>query len=219
MNTDEQTQTHEWITVDQAFLHCLEADLTRTKKTIRSWCRLEHVQSQKQTTPTGERWVIDKASLLVKIQAEKEMQQQFAQVLPGSNPTEPLYSNDIQRSHALGNQEPVRTGSNPSEPVQTSADTFEPVQTSSRIEELQNLRSKLQSLEIDKAVRDKHISFLDKQNSEGRENLLSQSRYIGHLETKLVALGGEPDQAFLSAPISKQNTESVNPNQASLNVD
>lgn len=220
MNTDEHTQTLEWITVDQAFLLCLEADLTRTKKTIRSWCRLEHVQSQKQTTPTGERWMIEKASLLIKIKAEKEMQRQFAQVPPGSHTQEPLLDNTNQPSKKSEDPNAVQTRSNPSDPVQTRTNPFEPVRTDGEDgSEVHDLRAKLQSLEIDKAVRDQHITFLNKQNSEGRENLLSQSRYIGHLETKLVALGGVPDQTFLSAPLPQSNEETPNPDQARLSVD
>jgi len=65
------------------------------------------------------------------------------------------------------------------------------------------LESKVQSLEIDKAVRDKHVDFLKEQNAEGQRNLLSQSRYIGHLETQVVSLGGVADQTFLKAPLEE----------------
>lgn len=210
MNTDEQAKTFEWITVDQGLAYCLQEDLPRTGKTIRSWCRNGHVVAQKQTTPSGERWVMDKASLSVKIRAEKEMQQQFTQVRTGSDAQEPLENRRNVNAERTSQQEPVQTGSNGSEQVQTGADQSEQVQT---------LQTKLQSLEIDKAVRDKQIEILTKQNAEGFENLLSQSRYIGHLETKMVQLGGKPDQTFLSAPVPGITSEPSNPDQVRFDVD
>ncbi|HGG03988.1 MAG TPA: hypothetical protein ENK28_00880 [Aliiroseovarius sp.] len=190
MQNKETTTTRVWVTVDDAFLACQLAGLERTKKTIRSWCRNHHVEAQKQTTPTGERWVLDEASLLTKIEAEKQMQAQFAPVQPSANPSEPLPDNAFQRERS----EPVQPRANQFDPVRTGADSSE--QTA----EIAELESKLRSLEIDKAVRDKQIEFLTKQNAEGHENLMSQSRYIGHLETRVLELGGRPDQTFLSAP-------------------
>lgn len=176
-------QPREWLTVDQAYAACLDAGLDRTKKTIRQWCRQEHVDCQKQTTPTGERWMIDKASLATKIRLELEFQQ---------------------------TQEPVQTSAHMSEPVRTSADSYEPVHTGANIkEQIKELENQIKSLEIDKAVRDQHISFLTSQNEKGQKDLLSQSRYIGHLETKVLALGGEPDTKFLDAPVPNQPTEPV----------
>jgi len=90
------TPPRAWLTVDQAFLACQRAGLARTKKTIRSWARNEHVEGQKQTTPTGERWMVEETSLSVKIKAELEFQAQ-----------------------SQGSSEPVQTRANPSEPVQT----------------------------------------------------------------------------------------------------
>ena len=188
MNETKETPT--WITVDEALQACLTSDLPRTKKTIRQWCRQGHVEAQKQTTPTGERWVLDEASLLTKIEAEKQMQAQFAPVQPSANTSEPLPDNAFQRERS----DPVQPRANQFDPVRTGADPSEPEA------EIAELESKLRSLEIDKAVRDKQIEFLTKQNAEGHENLMSQSRYIGHLETRVLELGGRPDQTFLSAP-------------------
>jgi len=198
---DEQGQTtpaevdklRKWVTVEEAFLACQEAGLDRTKKTIRSWCRQEHVEGRKQTTPTGERWMLEDASLQVKIRNELEFQRQNEPVQTGANPSEPVRTEDI----------PVRTSAHPFEQVHTSANASEPVRESnakdkSRIEELE---SQVRSLEIDKEVRDRHVGFLSKQNEEGQRQLLSQSRYIGHLETKVLQLGEAPDQSFLEAPV------------------
>ena len=76
----------------------------------------------------------------------------------------------------------------------------------------------MRSLQIDKAVRDKQIDFLTKQNEEGQKNLLSQSRYIGHLETQVLQLGGAPDHTFLDAPGRREKDEAdiINPRQEPL---
>lgn len=218
MNTHEHTQTIKWLTIDQAFLFCQEHQLPRTKKTIRSWCRQGHVSGQKQTTQTGERWVLDEASLLVKVEAEKQMMVSFSsppmneQVQTGSNPSEPLASNGFQQTQS----EPVQTGADQFEQVRTSADPFEPVLA----EQISELESKVRSLEIDKAVRDKHVEFLSKQNAEGQKNLLSQSRYIGHLETQVLQLGGEPNERFLKAPTANEtpSVETQNPAQTQFHA-
>lgn len=186
-------QPREWLTVDQAYSACLGAGLDRTKKTIRQWCRQEHVDCQKQTTPTGERWMIDKASLATKIRLELEFQQTQEQVQTSTHPSEPVRTTD----------EPVRTSADPYEPVHTG--THEQEQS----EQIKDLENQIKSLEIDKAVRDQHISFLTSQNQKGQQDLLSQSRYIGHLETKVLALGGEPDIKFLDAPVPNQTPKPV----------
>ncbi len=82
-------QEHKWLTVDEASLLCHEMGLNRTKKTIRSWARNNHVKSTKQTTQHGEMWVLDRQELTAKIKAEKE----FAQCRPfrtGSYRYEPV---------------------------------------------------------------------------------------------------------------------------------
>ena len=210
MNTHEHGQTPKWLTIDQAYLLCQEHELPRTKKTIRQWCRQNHVTGQKQTTQNGERWVLDEASLLVKIEAEKQMLASMMQVQTGSNPSEPLSGNTFHNFHN-GQSEPVQTGADQFEQVRTSADVSEPVLA----EQISELEIQVRSLEIDKAVRDRHVEFLSKQNDEGQKNLLSQSRYIGHLETQVFQLGGKPDAKFLQPPTPQgaPDVEAPNPSQ------
>lgn len=196
METQENNlPTRKWLTVDEAFLACQNAGLDRTKKTIRSWCRHEHVESLKQTTPTGERWMVESDSLKVKLRAELEFQQQQREVQTGSNPSEPVQTRD----------EPVRTSSDQYEQVHTGSNTSAPTRAGrENSAELDELRSQVRSLEIDKAVRDKQIEWLTKENEKGQDSLLSQSRYIGHLETQVHQLGGRPDQQYLNAPVPGQ---------------
>lgn len=161
----------------------------------------------KQTTPTGERWMVDKESLGVKIRSELEFQSQNHHEQPGSNPFEPVQPKD----------EPVRTSANPYEHVRAGANQGEPSGTSKQDKaEMDELRTQLRSLEIDKAVRDRQIEFLSQQNEEGQKSLLSQSRYIGHLETQVHQLGGKPDQRFLEAPVARE-PEPSHPEEPPMN--
>lgn len=199
-------------TVDQAYSACLEAGLDRTKKTIRSWARNEHVEAQKQTTPTGERWMVEETSLSVKICSELEFQRQVQppaeQVQTRVHPSEPVRTMD----------EPVPTRADAYEQERTEVKQAEQKQSKADNTELEDLRRGVRSLEIDKAVRDRQIDFLTEQNAEGQKNLLSQSRYIGHLETQVLQLGGAPDQAFVKAPVQQADSDAevVNPHQEPL---
>ena len=111
---ENTTPPRVWLTVDQAFVACQQAGLDRTKKTIRSWARNEHVEARKQTTPTGERWMVEEASLSVKIRSELEFQVQ-----------------------SQNQSEPVQTRVHPSEPVRTMD---EPVRTRSNLSVLRRTR-------------------------------------------------------------------------------
>jgi len=153
--------------------------------------------------------MVEAASLDVKIQSELEFLHQVPDVPTGTNSSEPVQTMD----------EPVKTGTNPFEHAQTRSHPDERTHTenapSARERELE---AKLRSLEIDKAVRDKQIEFFTKQNEEGQQSLLSQSRYIGHLETQVLRLGGEPNQAFLKPPVPHDPVDPVtNHNQPPLN--
>ena len=153
--------------------------------------------------------MVEEASLSVKIRSELEFQAQSQTqsepVQTRVHPSEPVRTMD----------EPVRTRADAFEPRRTEANEGERQQTSAEIEEL---RRELRSLEIDKAVRDRQIDFLTEQNAEGQKNLLSQSRYIGHLETQVLQLGGAPDQTFLKAPVQNQAGDVRNPDQPHLDV-
>lgn len=181
-------QEKKWLTVDEAFIQCSQKDLNRTKKTIRQWCRQEHVESQKRVTPNGEAWMIAGDSLKVKIASELEF---AASRTPSA-----------ERAH---------TGTYQSEPVQASTDPFiqvrdgttpnEPGLAAIAREEIQGLRDVVRSLEIDKGIRDAQIKYLEKENEKGREALSGQSRYIGHLETLAQLNGASPDAKFLASPV------------------
>jgi len=56
------------------------------------------------------------------------------------------------------------------------------------------------TLSIDVGWREEALNRLREENEKGRDTLQAQARYIGHLESDLMRLGGKPDQTFLSAP-------------------
>jgi len=66
-----------------------------------------------------------------------------------------------------------------------------------RVKELEN---EVMRLKIDVGWRDKLLDKLEADIKLGQETLHGQARYIGHLESDLLRLGGKPDQAFLAAP-------------------
>ncbi len=149
--------------------------------------------------------MVEETSLTVKIQSELEFLHQKPDVQTSANLSEPVQTQS----------EPVRTGADPFEQAQTRSYIGEPEQAYVSLSERERqLEAQVQSLRIDKAVRDKQIEFFTKQNEEGQISLLGQSRYIGHLETHVLRLGGQPDQAFLQAPVPQQP---INHDQRPLN--
>ena len=169
------------------------------------------MDAQKQTTPTGDRWMVEKNSLDVKIRYELDFQRSGAGVQTSANRFEPAHPKI----------EPVRTRANQDEPQQTGSKESEPYSSGeAKGQDIDALRSKVRSLEIDKAVRDSQIEFLNAQNEKGQTSLLAQSRYIGHLETQVLQLGGKPDQQFLEAPMPNPEhvvePEVVDPRQSPL---
>lgn len=192
----------KWVTVDEAFSICVDHGLSRTKKTIRQWCRQSHVEAQKRSTPIGESWMIDTASLNVKIQSEKE----FA--ASHSNPSEPVQTS----AHVFT---PVQAGANQSAHPQTGANQDQTEDRTDEKQEIESLKKEVRSLEIDKGIRDAQIDFLERENEKGRDALSAQSRYIGHLETLAHLSGSSPDGKFLASALP--NPE-IDPNIPSVDL-
>ena len=189
------TQT-KWLTVAEASLLCAEMGLERTSKTIRGWARKEHVIGQKKSTSTGEMWVLDRESLETKIKTEIEYRDQTAKVQTGANPSEPVQTRTDQSGQVRTSPNPfeVKEGYNDS---QSTTNESPNLSAQARIRELE---SQSQSLRIDVAWRDKMLEKVTAENEKGQDSLHAQARYIGHLESDLLRLGGKPDQTFLAAP-------------------
>jgi len=175
-------QPTKWLTISESSVLCSRMSLSRTSKTIRSWARNGHVEARKKSTAHGDMWILDKASLLTKIQTEIEYRDQAAA---------------------------VQTRVNESAPVQTSTDPSEPVQTRSGQPESENGQEQSSYEGSNTSEPGSHGSedeILKKQAEElsrGQESLHAQARYIGYLEGDLKRLGVTPDQTFLAAPTPK----------------
>ncbi len=94
-------QTPPLLTVSQAYDYLITEDLPRSKKTIRKWCRLNHVEKKENTIPGGAKWLITRSSLDARIAEER------------------LIDASLNHETGLNRSEPVppQTGANPSERV------------------------------------------------------------------------------------------------------
>ncbi|MFT5488354.1 MAG: hypothetical protein ACI9MU_003280 [Alphaproteobacteria bacterium] len=89
------------LTVSQAYEHLIAEGLPRSKKTIRKWCRLNHVEKKQNVIPGGPKWLITRSSLDSRIAEERLIDASLTQET-GSNRSERV---------------PLQTGTNPSAPV------------------------------------------------------------------------------------------------------
>ncbi len=100
-STERIEKTSPLLTVSQAYEHLISEGLPRSKKTIRKWCRLSHVEKSQNVIPGGPKWLIVKSSLDARIAEERLIEASLSQET-GSNQSTPV---------------PVQTGTNPSAPV------------------------------------------------------------------------------------------------------
>jgi hypothetical protein len=89
------------LTVSQAYEHLIAEGLPRSQKTIRKWCRLNHVEKKQNVIPGGPKWLITKSSLNARIVEERLIDASLSRET-GSNQS---------------GRVPVQTGSNPSAAV------------------------------------------------------------------------------------------------------
>ncbi len=59
------------LTVSQAYEFLIAEGLPRSKKTIRKWCRLNHVEIKQNVIPGGAKWLIIRSSLDARIAEER----------------------------------------------------------------------------------------------------------------------------------------------------
>lgn len=185
----------KWLTVDEASLLCREMGLNRSKKTMRRWAQHGEVEAKKQTMQKTMRWLISEASLETKIQEELEFleQQQAAstQAAPIAGQGSDTSAYDRTRAD-LGAYEHPKADNERTQPDMAELD------------KIRSLKTQVQTLSVDVGWRDKMLDKLTRENEVMQENMHGQARYIGHLESDLMRLGGEPDQTFLAAPTVKK---------------
>ena len=89
------------LTVSQAYEYLIADGLPRSKKTIRKWCRINHVEKKQNTIPGGPKWLITKSSLDTKIAEERLIDASLK------------HETSTNQSERVSSQ----TSTNPSEPV------------------------------------------------------------------------------------------------------
>jgi hypothetical protein len=93
------------MTVSQAYEYLIDQGVPRSKKTIRKWCRLDHVDWKEISVPGGAKWLITRSSLDARIAEERLIDASLSRET-GANPS---------------GQERTETRPNRSEPVRDDA--------------------------------------------------------------------------------------------------
>jgi hypothetical protein len=104
-NARETGSNQDLLTVSQAYDYLIAEGLPRSKKTIRKWCRLNHVDWKEIAVPGGAKWLITRSSLDARIAEERLIDASLTQDT-GANPS---------------GQVRTDTGANPSAPVRDDA--------------------------------------------------------------------------------------------------
>ena len=127
----------EWLSVSEAVVFCEQNGLSRTPKTVRKWALRSFqypdnsdLTARREDVDNGFRWVIQRASLLRKIEQELEFEarRKYADVSPSdgaaADASEPARTGANQMDDELASvslAEHVQTGANPSAPVRGGA--------------------------------------------------------------------------------------------------
>lgn len=166
----------DWLTVQEAVAYCLSKGLSRTAKTVRKWAqRARDPQSgtaeivvKAQDTENGFRWLIERSSLDVKIEQEK----QFAERKDGEADNTHLSTPVATGAHLFAPvlvDEPkvseVNTAPHPSAPVPTGAH-----QSNGQMVEF--LMKQIETKDQQLAVRDRQIESMLERDHE--TNILIQ---------------------------------------------
>lgn len=144
----------DWLTVNEAVLHCTERGLPRTPKTIRKWASRSNtnpesadISVRQEDCSNGFRWLIEAASLERKIDEELtfEAQNQGEPVHTSSHQSEPVLSQETAKDinePAPHQGEQVRTSANQVAPV-PGVETELRAQLEQAYEEVKFLREEL----------------------------------------------------------------------------
>lgn len=198
------------VTVSGSYLS-QKLKLPRSTKSLRRWCAQEELEAQKRQTRHGEKWFIDRESLEIKIQEELEFLKHSEKPLPHS---------EYSAGHGADTSGHDRTRPDVSAHERTRADkgAHEDGQDAdvSGGARMQDLRDQVMLLKHDIQWRDKLLKDQKNANLILMDELKGQSRYIGHLETKVLGLGETTDQTFLAAPVPNSDLSRDAETQAEL---
>jgi hypothetical protein len=187
----------KWLTVKEASLRCDKLGLPRSTKSLRRWCAKEEVEAQKRKIANTEKWFIDRASLEIKIKEELEFLKHSENSLPHSGQS---------AGHTADKSAHEQTQADASGHERSQADTSgrERTQPDGKAQQqIRDLEDQVLLLKNDIKWRDQVLKDQKNANEILMDEVKGQSRYIGHLETNVLRLGGSADQAFLAAPVPK----------------
>lgn len=194
-----------WLSVKEASIHCYKMDLPRSTKSLRRWCTKEEVEAQKRKTSHGEKWFIDRESLEIKIKEELEFlklsEKPFLQPEQSAGHTPDMSPHDRTQADVTGHE---RSQTDASGHVRTQLDKQSQPQ-------IRDLEDQVLLLKHDIKWRDQALKDQKNANMILTDEVKGQSRYIGHLETNVLGLGGKTDQTFLAAPTPIKERERSEP--------
>lgn len=127
----------KWLTVAEAVSYCAHNNLPRTAKTVRKWAHRSHqdpengdVVVRQEDVENGFRWMVERTSLLRKIEQELEFEARRSDLnnvnpaQTGSDASEQVRTGAVNESQPIQLEtleKPIETGLNPSAPVQTDS--------------------------------------------------------------------------------------------------
>jgi hypothetical protein len=134
-HTSEQVGTGanafgQWLTVQESVAYCLSKGLHRTPKTVRKWAQrardpesgTAEILVKAQDTENGFRWLIERLSLDVKIEQEKQFELRQVGEADGVHPSAQVATGAHMSAPVLVEEQTVSE-------VSTTPHTSEPVQT------------------------------------------------------------------------------------------
>ena len=171
---------------------CYEMKLPRSTKSLRRWCAKEEIEAQKRKVSNTEKWFIDRKSLEIKIKEELEFLKHSETPDPGVGQT------NGHRADMSGHD---RSQADISAHERTRPDTSAYKVDTSAKPEIRDLEDQILLLKKDVEWRNQLLKDQKNANVILMDEVKGQARYIGHLETNVLRLGGKTDQAFLAAPV------------------
>ena len=132
---------------------------------------------------------MEKSELVSKIKAELEFAQQH--MAKDALPEDSAPVRKVPHPSAPVRKEPVR---------KETERQNEDISKGGAADTIRSLETKIMELTVDVKWRSNALDQLKRENEVMLENMHGQARYIGHLESDLMRLGGKPDQQFLAAP-------------------
>lgn len=178
-------QFDDWLTVAEAVAYCLFKGLHRTSKTVRKWAALAaqspdgraEIAVRRQDTENGFRWLIERLSLDLKIEQEKDF--------------------ETRRLNSKGDgnlSTPVATGAHPSAPVRdeinaisemaTAPHTSKPMPTGANQDTAQMIDFLMKQID----TKDQQIAVKDRQIESMLERDRETNVLIQGLQTSLTGV-------------------------------